>query len=161
VRLREGLTAWRVTGAQALQPYFLALLAEVHAKLGQAEKGLTVIAEAFALVEEHSERFCEAELYRLKGELLLCQSPDNQAEAGSCFQEAIRTAQYQGAKSWELRAATSLARLRLSEGRQAEARQCLSEIYHWFAEGLNTFDLMDAKAVLGELDLLAAQSQTI
>ena len=91
------------------------------------------------------------ELHRLKGQLLLQQSPDNVTEAESCFHQAIAIAQNQSAKSWELRATTSLARLWQSQGKREEAREVLEPVYSWFTEGFDTADLIDAKTLLDEL----------
>jgi predicted ATPase len=90
-------------------------------------------------------------LYRLKGQLLLQQSPDNATEAESCFQQAISVAQHQSAKSWELRASTSFAKLWQSQGKRQEAYDLLAPVYGWFTEGFDTADLIDAKALLDEL----------
>ena len=108
------------------------------------------------MVEEMDERYFEAELYRLRGELLLMQGDDVEAEASlhqaeSCFQHAIEVARHQQAKSWELRATTSLARLWQKQGRVDEARQMLAEIYGWFTEGFDTPDLKEARTLLDEL----------
>jgi predicted ATPase len=97
------------------------------------------------------ECWYETELYRLKGELLLQQSPDYHIEAESCFQHAISTAQNQQAKSWELRAATSLARLWQFQDKRQEAYDLLSPVYNWFTEGFDTADLQEAKQLLDEL----------
>ena len=97
------------------------------------------------------ERVWEPQLYRLKGELLLQQSSDNHLEAETCFHHALEVARTQQAKSFELRAATSLARLWQQQGKREEARQLLGDIYHWFTEGFDTADLQDAKALLDEL----------
>src|SRR5262249_7866393 len=113
------------------------------------EEGLTVLAEALAIVHKTGERFHEAELYRLHGEFLLALSVENQAEA--CCHKAIDLAQRQSAKSWELRAAMSLSRLWQRQGKRAEARQLLAPIYNWFTEGFDTADLQEAKALLAEL----------
>jgi predicted ATPase len=110
-----------------------------------------VLTETLAQVEKSGERRVEAELHRLKGELLLQQSPDNAAEAEACIQKAVAIAQNQSAKSWELRAATSLARLWQSRGKRQEACDLLAPVYHWFTEGFDTADLKDAKALLREL----------
>ncbi len=104
-----------------------------------------------AFVERTEERFCEAELYRLKGELLLQQSPDNATEAAACFHRALDVSRNQAAKSWELRAATSLARLWQQQGKTGEARALLAPVYDWFTEGFDTADLKDAKALLAQL----------
>ncbi len=150
-QLREGLAAWRATGAEVFRSRFLALLAQAYGQEGQVEEGLRTVAEALACVERTEERFYEAELYRLKGELLLQQSPDNATEAAACFHKAIEIAQHQQAKSWELRAATSLARLWQQQGKQAEARELLALVHDWFTEGFDTADLKDAKALLEDL----------
>jgi class 3 adenylate cyclase/predicted ATPase len=150
-QMTQGLAAHRTMGSEALLPYFLALLAEAHGKVGRIEQGLHLVAEALAVADDHEERFHEAELHRLKGELLLQQSADNQPEAESCFQQAISIAQRQQAKSWELRAATSLARLWQSQNKRQDAADLLAPVYNWFTEGFDTADLQDAKALLDEL----------
>jgi predicted ATPase len=131
-------------------------LAEAQAKTGHLEEGLTTLAEALAQVETTDERYCEAEIRRLKGELLLMQGDKTEAEASfhqaeSCFQHAIEVARRQQAKSWELRATVSLCRLWQQQGKLEEARQRLAEIYGWFTEGFDTPDLEEAKALLEEL----------
>jgi predicted ATPase len=150
-QITQGLTAWRATGTEIVQPYFLALLAEAYGTTGEPHAGLTVLAEALTLVDTTGEQWYESAIYWLKGALLLQQSSDNQAEAEICFQHAIRIAQSQQAKSWELRAATSLARLWQQQGKRDEARQVLGDVYRWFTEGLDTVDLQDAKALLAML----------
>jgi predicted ATPase len=150
-QINQSLIAWRATGAEISQPYFLALLAEAHGVMGQPEAGLTVLAEALAHVDTTGERWCEAEIYRLKGELLLQQNSDKQAEAEACFHHALAIAQNQSAKSWELRAATSLARLWQQQGKRQEAHDLLAPVYHWFTEGFDTADLQEAKALLDAL----------
>jgi class 3 adenylate cyclase/predicted ATPase len=150
-QISQGLTAWRATGAELARPYWLVLLAESYGSTGEPHTGLTVLAEALTQINTTGERWCEPELYRLKGELLLQQSLDNQAEAETCFQQAISIAQSQQAKSLELRATTSLARLWQQQGKRDEARQVLGGVYGWFTEGFDTADLKDAKALLDEL----------
>jgi adenylate cyclase len=149
--ITQGLTAWRVTGAKGMRLYFLALLAAAQGTQGEPAAGLTVLAEALALVDTTGERWYTPELYRLKGALLLQQSADNQAEAGHCFQHALVIARTQQAKSFELRTATSLARLWQQQGKRGEARQLLGDVYGWFTEGFDTLDLKEAKAVLETL----------
>jgi predicted ATPase len=112
---------------------------------------VTVLDEALVLIDSTAERHTEAEIHRLKGELLLQQNLDNQAEAEACFQHAIRIAQSQEEKSWELRAAISLAKLWQQQGKRDEARQVLGDVYGWFTEGFDTADLQEAKALLDEL----------
>jgi predicted ATPase len=150
-QIEQGLRAFRATGAEIERSYFLALLAEAHGIMGQPEAGLTALTEALTLVDKTGERWYEAELYRLKGELLLQQSSDNQVKAESCFHHALEIARTQQAKSFELRATTSLARLWQQQGKRGEARQVLGDVYGWFTEGFDTADLQDAKALLDAL----------
>jgi adenylate cyclase len=155
--IRQGLAAHRATGAELQRPYFLTLLAEAYGKGGQAEEGLRVLAEALAQMDRTGDRWYEAELYRLKGELTLSQTSvpglasSGQKEAEECFWKALEIARRQSAQSLELRAATSLARLWQQQEKQKEAHKLLSEIYHWFTEGFDTKDLQEAKALLDEL----------
>jgi predicted ATPase len=150
-QLREGLAAWRATGAELWWSHFLALSAELNGQEGQPEEGLSSLNEALVFIERTGERHYAAELYRLKGELLLQLPGHTLAEVIECFQQAIEIAHSQQAKSWELRAAVSLARLWQQQGKQVEARTLLSEIYNWFTEGFDTKDMQDAKALLQEL----------
>jgi class 3 adenylate cyclase/predicted ATPase len=155
VRMQEGLAAGRATGSEAVHPYFLALQAEICGKMGRREEGLAALAEAVALGQRTGKLWYAAELYRLKGELTLesrAQGPQpNRQEAEECFWQAIDVARRQSAKSWELRAVMSLARLWQQQGQKDEARQLLAEIYGWFTEGFDTTDLQEAKALLDEL----------
>jgi predicted ATPase len=128
----------------------LAALAEAHGKAGQVEKGLALIAEAQEFVAKTGECVFEAEIHRIKGELLLARSPSDPAEAETSFREALDVARRQSAKSWELRTATSLARLWERQGKRDEARDLLAPVYAWFTEGFDT-NLRDAKALLEEL----------
>jgi predicted ATPase len=154
--IHQGLAAFRATGAGIALPFYLALLATAYEKVGQVKEGLRVLAEALAVVDRTGERVYEAELYRLKGEVTLQQfnvqgSKFKVDEAEECFHKAIEIARHQSTKSLELRAATSLARLWQQQGKHPEAHDLLSEIYHWFTEGLDTKDLQEAKALLEEL----------
>jgi predicted ATPase len=151
VDIHQGLAGWRGTGAELVQPYWLGLLAEAYRKGGQPTEGLTALAEALALAEKTAERYNEAELYRLKGEMLLARSADDQVEAEGCFHQALAIARRQQARSWELRAAMSLARLWQQQGKRTAARQLLDEIYGWFTEGFDTADLQEARALLDAL----------
>ncbi|MBI3801082.1 MAG: AAA family ATPase [Deltaproteobacteria bacterium] len=169
VQIRQGLAAYRAIGSELWRPYYLALLAEAYGKVEQPKEGLRVLAEALDAVDKTGERFYAAELYRLKGTLTLKQSevrgpqsgvPNTQhptpsthaeAEAEAYFVKAIDIARYQKAKSLELRATVSLSRLWQQQGKKAEARQVLAEIYGWFTEGFDTRDLKGAKALLEEL----------
>jgi predicted ATPase len=169
-QMHQGLEASQSTGAEIWRPYFLALLAELYGKRGAAETGLALLEEACSLVNETRERVVDAELYRLKGELTLqqqckeqgseCKVPSTQhptpstqaeAEAEACFHKAIEIARQPQAKSLELRAVMSLARLWQRQGKHHEARNTLSEIYGWFTEGFDTADLQEAKALLESL----------
>jgi predicted ATPase len=145
------LIAYRATGAEIGRQYFLTLLAEAYGTLGQPEAGLTVLTEALTHADKTGEGWCEPELYRLKGVLLLQQNSDHQAEAESCFHHALEIARTQQAKSFELRTATSLARLWQRQGKRQEAHDLLAPVYKWFTEGFDTADLQDAKALLNEL----------
>jgi TOMM system kinase/cyclase fusion protein len=150
-QIRQGLAAWRATGTELIRPYFLGLLAEAYQKGGQTTAGLGAIDEALALVQQHQETFCQAELYRLKGELLLSLSAGHAAEAEACFHSALEIARRQSANSWELRTTMSLARLWQYQGKRTEARELLAPVYGWFTEGFDTADLQEAKALLEEL----------
>jgi predicted ATPase len=150
-QMRQGLTAWHASGQELERPYFLAMLAGASGNVGQAEVGLTLLREALALMAQTEERWDEAELYRLKGELLLQQSVENHVEAEACFHQALSIAQSQSAKSWELRAATSLATLWHRQGKCQDAYDLLAPVYAWFTEGFDTADLQDAKALLEAL----------
>jgi predicted ATPase len=150
-QLHQGLTAFRAIGGGLARSYFLSLLAEAHGIMRQPEAGLTVLVEALTCAETTGVRWYESELYRLKGELLLQQASDNQAEAETCFQQAMAIAQNQQAKPFELRTATSLARLWQQQGKRQEAYDLLAPVYHWFTEGFDTTDLKEAKALLDEL----------
>ena len=160
-QLGEGLTDHRLTGAEVLLPHFLALLVDAFAKTGQVDEGLRILEEALGIVQRNGEKYYQAELYRLKGELLLAQpmGRDRESEirnprfdeAAACFSQSVQIAQQQKAKSWELRAAMSMARLYRKQKKQNEARQLLTEIYNRFTEGFDTVDLRKAKVLLNEL----------
>ena len=151
VQMHEGMAACRTTGAEADRPYFLALVAEVYGQGKRYDEGLARLEEALALVDQSEERYWEAEIHRLKGELLLARSAENQVEAETCVHKALDVARRQGAKSLELRATMSLGRLWQRQGKTAQARQLLTEVYTWFTEGFDTPDLQEAKALLEEL----------
>jgi len=157
-QVRQGLAAWRATGAEVCSSYNLGVLAEAYGKWRRAEEGLGVLSEALALMTSKTgDLFYEAELYRLKGELMLqragaqeiASAVENEAER--CFLRAIDIARHQQAKSLELRAIRNLARLLARQGRGDNAHAMLAEIYNWFTEGFDTADLKDAKALLDEL----------
>jgi predicted ATPase len=150
-QIQQGLTAYYATGAELARRYSLALLAEAYGLMGQPEAGLTVLTDALTLAETTGERWYEPELYRLKGALLLQQSVDNQVEAEAYFHKALDIARSQQAKSLELRATTSLARLWQQQGKRQKAHDLLAPIYGWFTEGFDTADLQEAKALLDAL----------
>jgi predicted ATPase len=148
--LCQGSAAYRATGVGVFQPYWLAWRAEASRKAGQSAEGLRVLAEALEAVHRTGERWWEAELHRLTGELLWL-APGHASEAKACFQQALDVARRQEAKSLELRAAMSLSRLWQQQGKHAEARELLAPIYGWFTEGFDTADLQEAKALLDTL----------
>jgi predicted ATPase len=150
-RLRQGLAAYRATGAEVGLTYFLAFLVDACRTAGLIEEGLMVLTKALAWVDQHGERLHEAELYRLKGTLLLAHAPANPREAEACLQQALAVARRQQAKSLELRATLSLARLWQQQGHQEEARTLLAPLYGWFTEGFDTADLQEAKTLLEAL----------
>jgi TOMM system kinase/cyclase fusion protein len=155
-QMHQGLAAYRATETELERPYYLALLAEAYGTVEQFEEGLSVLAEALAVVDKTGERSYEAELYQLKGILTLQSKVQGlkskvEEEAEECFQKAIEIARRQQAKSWELRAVVSLSRLWQQQGKKAKAQQVLAEIYNWFTEGFDTKDLQEAKALLEEL----------
>jgi predicted ATPase len=150
-QIHQGLEAWRTVWAEVLRPFWLALLAEAYAAGDDPADGLHRLAEALVLVEATGERWYEAEIYRLRGVLLLQHAVAEPGEAEACFQQALTIARRQQAKSLELRAATSLSRLWQHQGKRAEAYQLLAETYGWFTEGFDTADLQEARALLEEL----------
>jgi len=149
--LRRGLSAYRATGAELERSHWFGLMAEACGKTGQIEEGLRTISEALSEIDGNGVRYYEAELHRVRGELLLRLDPTDERRAEDSFRRAIETARAQEAKSFELRAATSLARLWKSQGRHAEAHSLLDPIYKWFTEGFDTKDLQEAKSLLAEL----------
>jgi predicted ATPase len=152
-QLRQGLAAAKAAGSETYRSYFLALLAEALGKGGQIEEGLGVLAEALAQMDRTGEGFHGAELHRLQGEFLLRREEAEVTgrDAEACFRRALSIAQRQQAKSLELRAAMSLARLYQQQGRPAEARPLLAQTFGWFTEGLDTPDLQEAKGLLEAL----------
>jgi predicted ATPase len=162
----QGMATQQATGLRSGVSRYLSILAEASGRAGQTEEGLRLLAEAWAAVDRTGQHYYEAEVYRLKGELtlqkfqvsgsrfqvanpqLLIPNPQAEAEAEACFHKAIEIARRQSAKSLELRAVMSLSRLWQQQGKRAEARQLLAEIYDWFTEGFDTKDLQEAKALL-------------
>jgi predicted ATPase len=149
--MEEGLTLYRATGAEIGRPYWLCRLAEAYMRAARFNDSARVLEEALDGANKTDGRQYEAEIYRIKGELLLKRDPSNLKEALTSFQRAIGIARNQSAKSLELRATMSLARLLAKQGQRDEARTMLSEIYNWFTEGFDTADLKEAKALLDDL----------
>jgi predicted ATPase len=150
-QIQQGRAASQATGGSRDRPYHLALLAEVSAQVRQTAAGLEALDEALATLAESSVRWWEAELYRLRGELLLQHGVAPAGEAEACFQQALTVARRRQAKSLELRAAMSLSRLWQHQGQRAEGYELLGPIYGWFTEGFDTADLQEAKVLLEEL----------
>ena len=155
-QMRQGIAEFLNTGAAVLRPYWLGLLAEECGNAGQADEGLSLLAEARAVVQETGERMWEAELHRLQGELLLkrgaaWESPLTQREAESWYTQALDIARRQSAKSLELRAAVSLGQLWREQGKHSQARQLVAEIFGEFSEGFETVDLIAAREMLEQI----------
>lgn len=146
----QGLAEGRVIGCDAMMPFYLTTFAEIYGLIGEPEKGLERLTEAAELFETSQERWAEAETHRLRGTLL--RSMHDEAAAEDNYHKALGVAQGQSAKLWELRAATSLAGLWRDQDKRTEARDLLAPVYGWFAEGLDTPVLQDAKKLLDELD---------
>jgi hypothetical protein len=153
--LKDSVAAARATGYELTLTHSLAALGNGYAKVGRVGDGLSAVAEGLAVSEKNGERWFDAELYRMRGELLLKHDahaePKAEDGAESCFRQALDIARAQEARWWELRTTVSLARLLTKQGRRDEARAMLAEIYGWFTEGFDTADLKDAKALLEEL----------
>ncbi len=150
-QMRQGLAVVLAAGYMLARPLCLVLLAEAAGHVGQVEEGLRLLTEALAAFETSGRGDMLAETYRLQGELLLRQATPDAAQAEACFQQALGIARRQQAKSWELRAATSLSRLWQQQGKRDTARQLLAPVYGWFTEGFDTADLQEARALLEEL----------
>jgi predicted ATPase len=148
-QMKAGMAAFRTTGSDFLASYLTALVAQVESELGEANQSLATLANTLGLVEKRGERWCEAELNRLQGEMLLAHGSDT-AQVEASYRRAIEVARKQNAKSLELRAAIDLARLLLEQGKTFEARDLLSTAYGWFTEGFDTADLKEAKALLAD-----------
>jgi predicted ATPase len=150
-QIQQGLAAYQATGATRDRPYYLTLLAEASAQVGQTSEGLEALDEALATLPRSGVRWWEAELYRLRGVLLLQHMVAQPGEAEACSQQALDVARRQQAKSLELRADMSLARLWNSQGKRTAAHALLAEVYNWFTEGFDTADLQEAQALLAAL----------
>jgi predicted ATPase len=150
-QIREGLQAYQAMGAKLILASGCYMLADAYQKIGCVQEGVESLAQALALVQQHGEHFWEAELHRLKGDLLLRQSTSQQAQAEACFKKAIDLARRQQAKSLELRATKGLARLWQQQGNRKQAYGILKTLYDWFQEGLDTADLRETKILLEAL----------
>jgi predicted ATPase len=145
-----GITSLRSTGASLYEPVYLAYLAMAYAELGQSDDARRCIDDAIEKVERSKEKWCEAEVHRIAGEIALKSPEPDVAKAEAYFERALAVARKQQAKSWELRAAMSMARLWRDQGKRDEARNLLAPVYGWFTEGFDTLDLKEAKALLDE-----------
>jgi predicted ATPase len=149
--ITTGVAAWRATGATLFVPLFLSNLAKAYAELGQFGEARRCISEALRTIETTKERWFEAEGNRVAGEIALKSPEQDSTKAETYFERALAVARTQQAKSWELRAARSLARLWRDQGKLQQARELLAPVYGWFTEGFDTRDLKEAKALLQEL----------
>jgi predicted ATPase len=147
--MHQSIAALQAIGRRQVE--YVVRLGEAYGQISQAAKGLRLLGEALALLDTIEERWYEAETHRIKGELLLRQTVPDASQAEACFQQALEVAHRQEAKSLELRAAMSLARLWQQQGRRTEAHELLAPIYGWFTEGFDTADLQEAKALLEAL----------
>jgi predicted ATPase/class 3 adenylate cyclase len=151
VEMNRGLMEKQATGAQLKVPYYLGLLAAAYASMSQESKALRLLDDAAARVRRTKEQWFKAELHRLRGEVLLRSPKDHRTQAEACFDKALSVAQQQDARLWELRSATSLARLWGDQGRRHEALDLLAPVCGWFTEGFDTADLKEARALLDGL----------
>ena len=149
--LTSGIAAWRSTGATLYMPWFLSHLARARADLKQFDNAWRCIGEAMMTIETAKERLWEAEVHRVAGKIALMSPEPDRAKAEAYFERALAVARKQQAKSWEMRAAISVARLYRDQGKRDEARDLLAPVYGWFTEGFDTLDLREAKALLDEL----------
>jgi predicted ATPase len=150
-RIGSGLSAWRSTGSTLWVPLYSAHLALAHAHLGRRADACQCVGEAMSTVETAKERWCEADVHRIAGEIALMAPELDAAKAEAYFERALAVARQQQTKSWELRAAMSMARLWRDQGKRDEARDLLAPVYGWFTEGFDTLDLKEAKALLDEI----------
>jgi len=151
--ISSGIAAWRSTGATVWMPLFLSFMASTYAELDQFDNGRRCIGEAMTVVKTTKERWCKAEVNRTAGEIALISPERDAAKAEAYFERALAVACAQQAKSWELRAAMSMARLWRDQGKRDEARDLLAPVYGWFTEGFDTLDLKQAKTLLDELNV--------
>jgi predicted ATPase len=150
-KITFAITAYRSQGSTAWVLVWLSYLARAHAELGQFDDAWRCIGEAMTAVETTKERWIEAEVHRVAGDIALMSPQPDSAKAEAYFKRALTVAGAQQAKSWELRAAMSMARLWRDQGKREEARALLAPVYGWFTEGFDTLDLKEAKALLDDL----------
>jgi predicted ATPase len=149
--LTSGIVAWRSTGANLWLPFFLSRLAHAYAEAGRFEEAWRSIDEAINALETTKEKWCEADILRIAGEVALMSPERDAVKAEMYFEHALAVAREQRARSWELRVAMSMARLWNGQGRRQQARDLIAPVYGWFTEGLETRDLKEARALLDEL----------
>ena len=149
--ITSGLNAFHSTGSTLLAPLHLSYLGAAYSDLGQFDEALRCFSEAMTMMETTNERWCEPEINRMAGEIALKSAKPDATKAQAYFKRALAVARQQQAKSWELRAAMSMARLLREQGNRDEARDLLAPVYNWFTEGFGTLDLKEAKALLAEL----------
>jgi predicted ATPase len=149
--ITSGIAAFRPTGSTLWMPFYLSHLARAHAKLGRFDEAWRSIGEAIKVVETTKETWCEAEIHRVAGEITLMSPESDATKAEAHFERSLEIACGQKTKSWELRAAMSMARLWRNQGKRDEARELLARVYGWFTEGFDTLDLREAKGLLDEL----------
>jgi len=147
----SGITAVRSVGSTLWVPLYLSSLAKAHAELGKFDDAWRGVGEAMTVVETSKEKWCEGEIHRIAGEIALMSPEPDAAKAQAHFERALEVSRRQQAKSWELRASMSLARLWRDQGKVQQARELLAPVYGWFTEGFDTRDLKEAKALLEEL----------
>jgi len=149
--ITSGLAAYRSTGAALWLPFYLSYLTKSYAALGQFDDASRSVDEAKTVIERTKETWFEADVHRIAGEIALLSPKPDAAKAEAYFERALAVARQQQAKSWELRAAMSMARLWRSQGKAQQARELLAPVYGWFTEGFDTIDLREGKALLEEL----------
>ena len=147
----SGIAAWQSSGSIVFVPWYVAHMARAHAELGRFDEAWRHIAEALTAIEKTGETWCESDIHRIAGEIALLAPEPDISKAEMHFDRALAVAREQQAKSWELRAAMSLARLLRDQGKGQAARQLLTPVYDWFTEGFDTQDLKAARALLGDL----------
>jgi predicted ATPase len=149
--ITSGITGFRSTGSTLFMPWYSSSLAKAHALLEQFDDAWRCVDEATTAMETTKERWCESDVHRTAGEIALMSPDANAAKAEAYFERALTSARQQQAKSWELRAAMSMARLWRGQGKRQQAQDLLVPIYGWFTEGFDTLDLKDAKALMEQL----------